>query len=237
MLLSAFVDGALNPVEALHVRRHVDACSACRLERNNLEQLKLRVHLEGRRASPTPGDIARWKEVVTHGTRTKAAVLRLPTLAAAVLVWGLMSLSVPLTSQSREPTVDAVAQRPVLSIETLKRFVDVHNGIHAVASLDELRSMGMLETFEMLPGSFIAPNSGVETVSASFADCDPGSVSASALAVLRDARVTLSADIESALETSGVFIEVIDNTEIKLTRGGQSVFVLLRGIEPVSVGI
>ena len=72
---------------------------------------------------------------------------------------------------------------------------------------------------------------------ASFADCEPGSTVGSGLAVLRAARVELSPEAESALETSGVYVEVIGHTELRLTRGGDRLFVLLRSIEPVSVGI
>ena len=238
-LISALVDGALNPIEAVDVRRHVDECPSCRLERNNIEQLKLRVHVAGRDLEPSTKERVRWEQALGSGASPEPATWRLSFAAAAVVVLGMLSLSAPPSPENDVATVsEALQGQPIaLNSEVLTRLVAVQRGKAELSSLGPLKRSGVLETFELLPGSFIAPNSGVEPAAASFVDCDPGSTAGSALAVLHASQLALAPDIELALETSGVYVDVIDNTELKLTRGGDNVFVLLRPIEPLSVGI
>ncbi len=241
-LMSALVDGELTPVESIGVRRHVERCASCRMQLMSLEQLKLRVHVAGREVGPTEFDRERWARAVSVRASAHAATSRsswkMPLAAAAAAVIGVLSLSVPSAHHADPLVVEAAESAQfTLSAAVLERLVDVHRGRLGHVALDDMIQAGALMTFEALPGTFIAPNSGTGLMQASFADCDPGSTVGSALAVLRASRVTLTPEAESALETSGVYVEVIGHTELRLTRGGERLFVLLRSIEPLSVGI
>jgi len=239
--MSALVDGELTPVESIGVRRHVERCAACRMELMSIEQLKLRVHVAGREVQAPDLDRERWARAIAVRAEDRRAARswKMPLAAAAAVVIGVLSLSVPSSHHAPSPLAVQAAEAPqvVLSAPTMHRLVDVHQGKLGHIALDDLIQAGALMTFEALPGTFIAPNSGDGVKQASFADCDPGSTIGSALAVLRAARVELTPEAQSALDTSGVFVEVIGHTELRLTRGGDRLFVLLRTIEPVSVGI
>lgn len=236
--LSAVVDGELRPLESIGVRRHVERCASCRMELMSIEQLKIRVHDAG--AAPDASALVRlrWAGAVAQQAADSREVAsygwKMPFAAAAAIVIGVFSLSAPAAMWAEPVAVSsAETQEVVLNGETLSRLVDVHNGTSGHIALDDLVQAGALMTFETLPGTFIAPNAGDGIKQASFADCEPGSTQGSALAVLRAGRVGLSPSAESALETSGVYVEVIGHTEIKVTRGGEKLFVLLRPIEPL----
>lgn len=238
--LSAVVDGELKPLESIGVRRHVERCAACRLELQNIEQIKLRVHVAGQEGTPSDLDRLRWAgAIAARATDSRAAsAWKMPLAAAAAIIIGLLSMSVPSSPEAGPLQVAAAQAAPVLlDAEVMERLVDVHRGSLGHIALNDMIQAGALMTFEDLPGTFITPNSGGAVVQASFADCDAGSTVGSALAVLRSARIQLAPAAESALETSGVYVEVIGETELRLTRGGEKLFLLLRPIEPVnSVG-
>ncbi len=238
--LSALVDGELEPLESIGVRRHIEGCAACRMELMALEQLKLRLHAAGQDAEPSELDRARWAAAVATraADRRTGGSWRMPMAAAAAMIIGVLSLSVPSSHDARPVAMDVASAQVVLDHAALERIVSVHQGHLGHIALDDMVQAGALMTFEELPGTFIAPNAGADdgTRQASFADCDAGSAVGSALAVLRAARIQLPPEAQSALETSGVYVEVIGNTELRLTRGGEKLFVLLRPIEPVWVG-
>ena len=109
----------------------------------------------------------------------------------------------------------------------------VHRGLARPAALDDLVQGGALITFEGLPGSFISPEGErARVIQASHADCD-ASILGSSLAVLRADRVKLPAEVEAALATSGVYVDLVDGVDVRVSRSGEKVFVLLSEVYPV----
>ena len=236
---SALLDGELEPLESIGIRRHIEHCAACGAEFEALEQLKLEVHVAG--SAPTLPDAVRRRLAAAVAGQAQARRMRrawrMPLAAAAAIVCGLLLTSLPGDDQRPGEGVVAAVERGVaVDAEALARLVAVHHGEARPRDLDDLVRGGALMAFEQLPGSFIGPEGGrAAVVQATYADCD-GGATGSSLAVFRAARVELPAAVRSALETSGVFVEVVRGTEVRLTVGGDKLFVLLTEVDPVPPG-
>ena len=235
--LSALADGELRPLEAIAMRRHLAACPSCERELEALESLKLTVHVAASDDRPTPGMQRRWQGALrAHVAEAEARArpargLWLPSLAvAAALVAGL-TLASPLGALLTEEAPSAA--EAALDQSALTRMAQVHRGVARTDVLDDLVRVGALITFEGLPGGFISPEGErSRVVPASFADCD-GSVLGSSLAVFRNDRVLLPPEVEAALATSGVYIDVFDGVDVRVSASGEKVFVLLSEVYPM----
>ena len=240
--LSALLDGALEPLESIAVRRHVDRCDACRRELAELERLKVQVHVAGTETRlPELLDARLRAGIRAQADRRRARTSGtrwLPAAAAAAVIVGLVLTSVSGEDARRESAVmvTKAQQEVVLSQDALKRLVAVHHGRATPRLLDDMVQAGALMAYEQLPDSFIgADGQKAALVQASYADCD-GSQYGSSLAVFKAGQVAMPPAVVSALETSGVYVDVIDGVEIRLTMGREKVFVLLSEVGPVAPG-
>lgn len=248
--LSALMDGELEPLESIAVRRHLDRCAPCAAEYRSLEQLKVALHVGGSKY-PTPDlAVTRYRRVVREAAAEEAARQRsvrwlVPLAAAAALVVGI--LAVASAGSSDVPrTVEVVrAEAPaaplpaaplvVLDDETLALLVASHRaGPEERGPLESIVSAGALMAFESLPGGFIlAEGQRPRVTLASYANCDVrDDEEGSSLAMLRADRVELPSDIRTSLEAVGVYVAVIDGIEVRISAAGERVVVLLSPLSP-----
>ncbi len=236
--LSALADGELRPLEAIALRRHLAACPSCQRELESLESLKLTLHLAASDDQPTPGMMRRWEGAVRDHATTGAAApaarssrVWLPVMAAAAALVAGLALASPLGALI-EGGAQSVAEAE-LDQSALSRMASVHQGLARTDVLDDLVQGGALITFEGLPGAFISPEGErSRVVQASFVDCDE-SVLGSSLAVFRQDRVRLPPEIDAALATSGVYVDVVDGVDVRVSASGEKVFVLLSEVYPM----
>ena len=122
---------------------------------------------------------------------------------------------------------DPAAAAYDLGETALARLVDVHRGRLSPLALRDLRQAGVLVTLESLPDGFIAASPGrPQVIQASYADCNPRPTGAT-LAVLEADRVELPSGVDAALEGSGVYTDVIEGVEVRLSKSGDKLFLLL----------
>ncbi|PKN55839.1 MAG: hypothetical protein CVU56_19315 [Deltaproteobacteria bacterium HGW-Deltaproteobacteria-14] len=245
--LSALIDGELEPLEAIAIQRHVRHNNDLGAEQRSLEQLKLAVHLAGTRDQPPVGLRTRLLAQIrgeAQARRSRALgwrwALPLATLAVGVavaLIVTLAGLGEPdpppastFAARTTTPTYD-------LSETSLARLVKVHRGDLSPMSLRDMTLSGALETFENLPDGFIDSSAGrAQVVQASYMDCNPRS-SGATFVVLKADRVELPAGVDAALEGAGVYTDVIDGVELRLSTSGDKLFVILRNAPSASVPI
>ena len=234
--LSALVDGELEPFEAIAVRRHLDQCPACNREYRGLERLKVAVHVSGTQESLSAHAHTRMRESIRtwagrDQTRERARRWWLPAAAVAAAAALVLSLLLPGGGDDSPElsAADSSASATVpLDRSTLERLVHVHRFGTGRDHLEELAQTGALMAYERLPDSFIHQSSDSDTVvQASFPNC-VAPQPASSLIVMRAGRLNLDPAIADALETRGVFLDVVEGVEVRVSESGDKVFVLLK---------
>jgi len=249
--LSALVDGELEPLEAIAVQRHLRQHADLAAEQQSLEQLKLAVHLAGQRDKPDPALRTR----LVAGVRAAAAERRhrqnarrwgLGLVAAGALAALVLAVLPP---RGTTPSAGALAEHAPVAAPTarvtapidfeathaLDRLVAVHRGHVSPMALRDLTLAGALVTLESLPDGLLDPSDGrAPIVQASYADCSPRPTGAT-WAVLRLDRVDLPPAVDAALETAGVYTDVIDGVEVRLSENGDKLFILLNDAPSASV--
>jgi hypothetical protein len=109
----------------------------------------------------------------------------------------------------------------------LPRLAGFHRESESPLALADLKNRGALLAIERLPDTFITPEGKKpQLVQASWMGCNEREVGAT-LAVLRADRVALPPIIEAALETTGIFVDIIDGVHVRLSVSGDKLFVLL----------
>ena len=240
--LSALADGELLPLEAIAMQRHLRACGGCAAEYAAVTELKVKVHVAA--AEPTVSDAQRrrWRTSVERAAATRARDAAWggwvwPAVAAAVAAGAALWLVAPWRAEAPAPApVAVVAPEPVavgaqvltlLDHGAMERMARVHRAAAAPNLLDDLVQAGALMTFERLPADFMNSDLGrVRVVRARHVDCD-ASWMGSSLAVLRAAAVDLPDEVDRALVDQGVFVRALDGLEVRVSRSGDQIFVLL----------
>ncbi|MFT7582916.1 MAG: hypothetical protein ACI9MR_004602 [Myxococcota bacterium] len=241
--LSALVDGELEPLEAIAVQRHVRGSETLVVEVRELEHVKLAVHLAGIRDSVPAnvgarlrqhcGELAETKRAGSRARRWVAplasAALAASAILAAVVLWPaaeaaptMVAVAPPVVELSDVPWASPEAPFEV-SEGTLLRFVSLHRGDLRPSDLPSARS-GALLSVDTIPRSFIRPEGESNLVLASFEACQERPRGAT-LARLRADRVVLPDSIRDALESSGVYSDVIEGVEVKLNLNGDTLLV------------
>ncbi|MCB9727692.1 MAG: zf-HC2 domain-containing protein [Deltaproteobacteria bacterium] len=247
--LSALADGEMQPLEAIALQRHLASCAGCAAEYEAVAALKVKVHVAAGEVVAPAALRARWRSSVSEAVAARA---RGPWWAAVVLPAGLAAaaavLALMLTTPRSEPAPrDEVAVAPVavaqppehrplvlLDGDALERMARVHRATATPNLLDDLVQAGALLTFERLPADFM--NRGLErlrVVRARHVDCD-ASWMGSSLAVLRADTVDLPDDVDHALVDQGVFVRSVAGLEVRVSRSGDQIFVLLSDPATVS---
>ena len=233
--LSALADGEVRPLEAIALRRHLSQCSTCRHAFAQVEALKLRVHLSGSEIDPPSGFEGRLAVAVRAQSRTDEDEDRAqarsgwwPTFAVAAVA----AVAVLATLGLQAPPVEPVRARVTLDRAAIVELVQAHIA-RTPASNTAVARAGALAAFEPLPGTFITEEGDrARMVEASFVDCD-GGAPGSSLAVLEAAQLDFPPAVDAGLESQGVFVEVIDGVEFRLSLSGDKAFVLLSDIRPL----
>jgi anti-sigma factor RsiW len=243
--LSALVDGALQPLEVIALRRHVEQCPACHVEVVALEQTKLLVHLYG--GAGELGNEARDRirsrlfDGQMEGPASRSGWVRAagwwPLTAAVALAVGF---AVPwiLTGPATPPAPPASAGSGVVMDEwLLGQMTAVHANRLPSGALADLRRSGALVGLDQLSGDFVTRHGErARIVLASHTECEVPTPGAS-LAVWDASRVTLSTEIAAALDTKGVHVDVIDGVEVRLSRNGDRLLMLMAEVrEPPADG-
>lgn len=251
--LSALADGELQPLEAIAMQRHLASCGSCAAKYAGITELKVKVHVAAGDAVPSERQHARWRSAVDDAQAAQAgsawaawllpAGLTVAAVLALVLVWpqrGPEPVAAPVVARVAEPVAPAPAPLVMLGTDALERMARVHRGAASPSLLDDLVQGGALMTFERLPADFM--NGGrerVRVVRARHVDCD-ASLMGSSLAVLRAASVDLPDDVDRALVDQGVFVRSLAGLEVRVSRSGDQIFVLLSDVpspSPVDTSI
>ncbi len=240
---SAFIDGELTALESVAIRKHLLRCPECRKEVQELENMKLSVHLHGFNSPKRPGLKNRLEKTLNNLERTRKQRIQASLLAAAtalgiIVVIGSTtpSASVPETSIDSNQTplttsliapiskpVEVPLENRTLNDKLVDDLVKRHLGIKSPLSVNP---RGIL-SFEALPARFLEGGSHVRQVlNASYQRCLQTRPGAS-LAVLDASTLKLPAQVEASLDRIGVYVEQRDNVEIRISQSGQRFFVLL----------
>lgn len=239
--LSALADGELQPLEAIAMQRHLASCGSCAGKYAGITELKVKVHVAAGDAVPSERQQARWRSAVVdaqgRGPAWTSWVLPAGLAAAAVLALALAwpqratePAARPVVARVAEPVAAAPAPPVALGTEVLERMARVHRAAASPNLLDDLVQAGALMTFERLPADFM--NSGLgrlRVVRARHVDCD-ASLMGSSLAVLRAASVDLPDEMDRALVDQGVFVRSLAGLEVRVSRSGDQIFVLLSDV-------
>ncbi len=228
--LSALADGELEPFEAIAVRRHLGDCPACSQELSQLEGLKVRVHVAGGEAAPDPQQDLQWRAAIADRAAERARAGSGPrayALLAAACLGAALTFAWPVCHEWAEATwARLIGDQVALDHDALRRMVTVHRGESTPQDLDDFVQAGALLTFENLPGSFITSEGERRVVrTATYVECE--SEKGSSLAVLKRDEVQLASEVRAALETGGVFVDVVQGAEVRVSVSGDKVFVLL----------
>ena len=247
---SAFIDGELTPLEAVAIRKHLSRCAACRRDVQQLENMKLAVHMY-KDANPAPESLKHRLEA-TIQTVEKQRTRRIQTGVAAAL--GVAAMIVVIASSDKSVVTDVtlaptaptaptasnmqqtVSQRqsaaPFSSITHTPRLVDEslfgalvdrHHGI-------DFRSMKKhpgLISFEALPVRLMDTGPHLrQVVNASYQRCIQTRSGAS-LAVLDATQLKLPPQAEASLDRIGFYVEHRGSVEVRVSQSGSRLFVLL----------
>ncbi len=255
--LSALVDGELEPLEAVALQRHARQHPVLAREMADIEQLKLAVHVAGTRDAPPPGLETRLRASLdaAMAARREAVTPRRPSwrhfaiggLGAALAAAALALLATAPTpdtppTTAATATLDAPLEASVLARlgpaddahgardgrAVVATLVDLHRGDLPEPALGVLRREALVVGWERVPVGFVEPmERDRQLVLASTMSCAerPGAT----LVMLKARHVDLPAHIDEAIETYGVHTERVDGVNVRYSRGGDTLLLVLEG--------
>jgi anti-sigma factor RsiW len=254
--LSLMVDGEMEPVEAIAMQRHVRQHPELAREVADIEQLKLSLHLAGRRDEAPPGLETRLRAQLgaamterreARQQRRNAGLWALAGalgLAALVVVLWPRQAAVPVDpSMVQAMTIEEELERRLGADPTTTRtldgkaliatLIDSHRGDLPEHVVNMLRHQHVIERWERVPAGFVEPaGRRTQLVLASTMSCTERA--GATLVILPAARVALPSHVENALETAGVFSERMEGVEVRYSRSGDKLFLVLNGDERTS---
>ena len=244
---SAFVDGELTALESVAIRKHLLGCSHCRQEVQELENMKLAVHIHGDSIPPSATLKHRLEQELERlerrrSRRVHGVVLATVTALSIIVVVGSptnLDKAKARGDYSVEPLVqvdwedDSVPTSPLayshqprtrtMDDALFSDLIDRHNGRHKTP----LSRHAGIVSFEALPIRLIDAGPQVRhVVNASYQRCVQTRSGAS-LAVLDATKIKLSPNVESSLDRIGFYVEHRDATEIRISQNGKRLFVLI----------
>lgn len=238
--LSALADGELQPFEAIAVRRHLGDCPPCSRELDQLESVKVRVHVAGGEPSPSPQQELQWRAALAERAVERTPARSGPrafALLAAACFGAFLTFAWPVAQGWAEASwARFTGDQVELDHDALRRMVTIHRGESTPQELDDYVQAGALLTFENLPGSFITSEGERRVVrtAATYVECE--SEMGSSLAVLKRDELQLSSEVSAALETGGVFVDVVQGAEVRVSISNDKVFVLLSDVPAAGSG-
>lgn len=237
--LTALIDGELEPLEAIALQQRMRQNPRLEAECRELERLKVAVHLAGTQAE-APRSLERSLEAMCR-EHFEAKARRRSWTAALLVPVGVAAAALALTvasvnDEAAPPSPVAVlapspmAQAPeVARVEgdLLDRLADFHREAASPLALSDLKRHGALIAIERLPDTFItAEGQKPQLIQASWMGCNVREGD-STLAVLRADKVKLPTYIDTALETTGVFIDIVEGVHVRVSLSGDKLFVLM----------
>lgn len=238
--LTALIDGELEPLEAIALQQRLRQSPRLDAECRELERLKVAVHLAGKEAE-APRSLERSLEAMCREhfeartrRRSWSMALLVPAGLAAIALMVVVALDRPTTEptpvavlpEAVEPTVARADQ------DLFNRLAGFHRESLSPLALSDLKRRGALIAIERLPDTFITPEGQKpQLIQASWMGCNEREVG-STLAVLRADKVELPADIDTALATTGVFIDIVEGVMVRVSVSGDKLFVLLSTDNP-----
>jgi len=250
------VDGELEPLEAAAIHQHLKQQPDLAREVEDIERLKLSLHMAGTREAPPPGLETRLRaqlETMLQARREATArrgVARWLVGAGAmgalaiglVVAVGSVPTPSPASPQTAENSPLQVLQRtldarlgqragiggPWDGRAVVETLVDAHLGDLPEAAITELRERSLVRVWDRVPAGFVEPEGReAQLVLVSTMSC--AERPGATLVVLEANRVNLPQRIEDALETTGVFSERVDGVRVRYSRNGDSLYLVLQG--------
>lgn len=234
--LTALIDGELEPLEAIALQQRMRQNHKLEAECRELERLKVAVHLAGTQAE-APRSLERSLEAMCR-EHFEAKARRRSWTAALLVPAGLAvaALALAVTTMGGEGPVPALAIAPAPSVavegarvevDLLDRLADFHREAASPLALSDLKRRGALIAIERLPDTFItAENRKPQLIQASWMGCNVRE-GGSTLAVLSAAKIAFPTYIETALETTGVFVDIVEGVHVRVSVSGDKLFVLM----------
>ena len=233
--LTALIDGELQPLEAIALQQRLRQSPRLEAECRELERLKVAMHLAGTR-DDAPRSLERSLEAMCRDhfeakrrRRSWSTFALIPAgLAVGALALAFTTLNDPTEAA---PTPVAIAPEkddtPHAEDDLLNRLADFHREAESPLTLSDLKRRGALIAIERLPDTFITPEGQKpQLIQASWMGCNGREVG-STLAVLRADQVELPNYIETALQTTGVFVDIVDGVHVRVSVSGDKLFVLM----------
>ena len=244
---SAYIDGELTPLEAVAIRKHLSRCATCRRDVQQLENMKLAVHMH-KDANRPPTALkhrleATFKEVERQESRRIQAGVAAALAAAAIIVIialpdnavsraKTLASTAPTSSQVQQTSSQNRATTPFSPVKQPPRLVDEslfgalvdrHHGI----DMRSFREQPGLLSFEALPVRLMDTGPHVrQVVNASYQRCIQTRSGAS-LAVLDATQLKLPPQAEASLDRIGFYVEHRGSVEVRVSQSGERLFVLL----------
>ena len=240
---SAFIDGELTPLESVAIRKHIQRCSKCRHDVQELENMKLAVHMHGT-SSPIRPELKKKLEGTLKALerrrkqRVQGSLLAAAAAAAIIVVIGSPTKSISLQSTERDSIESAESITPIAQLSPREHDTTKTKTLDETVFSNLIkRHLGLnnptphaseaLLSFEALPVQFLEGGTQVRQVlNASYQRCLQTRSGAS-LAVLDATQLQLPPQVEASLDRIGVYVEQRDTVELRVSQSGQRFFVLL----------
>lgn len=258
--LSALVDGEMEPLESIALQRHVRQHQDLEREVSDIEQLKLSLHMAGRRDEAPPGLETRLKARLAEAMAAKReeapAAGRFWSWTGIIAVCALgLTLAITATRGTTATDVSATpAAAGVFNVEThlaerlgigpgparpldgravIGALIDTHRGDLPEQAVHMLRRQKVIEGWERVPAGFVEPHGKrTQLVLASTMSCTERA--GATLVIMPARRIDLPTHVDNALENSGVFSERIEGVDVRYSRSGDKLFVVIHGDELTS---
>lgn len=235
--LTALIDGELQPLEAIALQQRLRQSPRLEAECRELERIKVAVHLAGTR-DEAPHSLERSLEAMCreHFETKSRGRSWVAWLVPAGVAFGALAIALVAGDQpTPEPIRVAAAPEEARHMEEdlLNRLADFHREAESPLALSDLKRRGALIAIERLPDTFITPEGQKpQLIQASWMGCNEREVG-STLAVLRADQVELPRYIQTALETTGVFVDIVDSVHVRVSVSGDKLFVLMSTDPPM----
>ena len=234
--LSALVDGELNALEAIAIRTHIAECPHCSLKVRHLESLKMQLHRAGQEIKLPAQTKMAWRHMLV---RQDAPLVphwllgiggSLATLMAVVILFQGSSTPTAIAwpeIPSEQAASQDIARKAPLNGKYLRTLVRAH--LRGFGSLPR-QTEGLL-AIERVPAHLLERGRAPRLIRASYSACEDSTRSAT-LAVLDAKSLTLDDAIEDRLARGGVYIDVLNGVDVRVSLSGGKVFVVLFDTAP-----
>lgn len=229
--LSALADGELEPLEAVALRHELRANPQLAHEYDEVQRLKLALHLAGSKTSAPPefGQTL-LAQTKAHFAKEQAKSDTWRWVGVALAALALLTVGV-LNYPGLVAKPQGLADLEVLhqpdGEQLLSRLVRFHRGIDEASAMKDLVDYGTVLSIERLPNRLLMGKAPKRQVLQASFPRNVESKPSLTLAVVLASHVDLPEEIDEALEAYGAYVEELEGLSIRVSREGDKLYILM----------